>query len=440
MFVSKRVLFFKSKRNGWMLFCGNSNSFYQIEDENVPVVQKMFDTGDENVLPAGIRKEFVKSGVLLHESDEEFFKRMKYYSMKLRFQQNQLSLTIAPTMACNFKCVYCYEGNRINNKLMRDEVVNSIVDFIKNGDFKNVSVTWYGGEPLCAWKKILDFNKKIEALELENLSQSIVTNGSLLDVEKINFFFEKKFSNIQITLDGTEKTHNNSRPMKNGGNSYKTIMKNLETIYDLYRKEGKRLPIIIRVNITDNNSQDYPILYDYISQKFNNYYSIYPAFVTKSEDNDCHTSSCLTFEKEADYILKLSNKNHIMTNKLFPEGNKFIACGAQLLNNYVVSTEGDLYKCWEDISNKEKCIGNIRTGCKDIYNLNYQFILDSSGFENEDCKECLFLYSCMGGCPRFRLNNYMAGKEINPVCSVIKNKPKEFLESYYELKKNKFRC
>ena len=47
MFVSKRNLFFKSKENGYLLFCGNSNSFYQFDDENVDKVRKMFESGDD---------------------------------------------------------------------------------------------------------------------------------------------------------------------------------------------------------------------------------------------------------------------------------------------------------------------------------------------------------------------------------------------------------
>ena len=115
MFVSKRNLFFKSKENGYLLFCGNSNSFYQVDEENVPHVQKMFDTGDDSELPEDIKKEFIKSGVLLPESDEERFKRLQLLSFMSRFNSNEMYITIAPTMACNFKCVYCFEGNRTQN-------------------------------------------------------------------------------------------------------------------------------------------------------------------------------------------------------------------------------------------------------------------------------------------------------------------------------------
>ena len=159
--------------------------------------------------------------------------------------------------------------------------------------------------------------------------------------------------------------------------------------------------------------------------------------MTKSDDHDCHSSTCLTFEKEAEFILKLSKEKGIHSNKLFPEENRLLGCAAQDRNNYVVSPNGKLHKCWEDISEDSKCVGNILSGFKDENNINSYFLLNSSGFDTPECKNCLFLYSCMGGCPRFRFNNKKAEKTINPVCSLIKYNPEEFLETYYEtLKKS----
>lgn len=439
MFVSKRILFFKSKENGYMLFCGNSNSFYQIDDENVPVIQKMIDTGSEEGLPEDIRKEFVKSGVLLNESDEEFFNRLKFSSYLTRFSKNHLSLTIAPTMACNFKCVYCYEGSRVKNVTMTQEVMDGVIEFIKKSECKSLSITWYGGEPLCAWEKIVEFNNKIDNLHLESFTQSIVTNGSLLDERKIEYMYEKKFSFIQITLDGSEEIHNKSRPMKNGNNSYNTIMTKLDLL-NMYSKKGMKLPVSIRVNITEENAQEFSVLHKELSEKYEKNFFIYPGFVTKSDENECHTTTCLTFDKEADFILKLSKENGIITNRLFPEGNRLMGCGAQVVSNYVISPKGDLYKCWEDISDESKTVGNVITGFNDKNNINYQFIVKTTGFENDTCKKCVFLYSCMGGCPRFRMNNNLAGKEINPVCAVIKHNPKKFLETYFEIQKKNSCC
>ena len=440
MFVSKRILFFKSKENGYMLFCGNSNSFYQIDDENVPVIQKMIDTGSEDNLPEDIRKEFVKSGVLLNESDEEFFNRLKFSSYLTRFSKKKLYLVIAPTMACNFKCVYCYEGSRVKNESMTFQVMDGIINFIKRNECKDLDIIWYGGEPLCAWDKIIELNKRINELHLASFTQSIVTNGSLLDEDKIIYMCEKKFLTIQITLDGNEEVHNKCRPMKNGENSFQVIMSKLDLIFQLFKERNIYVPINIRVNISEKNSFGYVELYKQINDRYEKCFNVYPAFVTKTDETNCHASTCLPFDKEADFILSLSEEKGIYTNQLFPQGNKLVGCGAQAINSYVISPNGDLHKCWEDISDVTRSVGNVLTGFKDTKNLNYHFIIDQIGFEIEQCKKCLFLYSCMGGCPRFRMYNSKAGKEINPICSVIKSKPEAFLETFFKMQEDNKCC
>lgn len=437
MFVSKRNLFFKSKENGYLLFCGNSNSFYQFDDENVDKVRKMFESGDDSELPEEIKREFIKSGVLLKESDEEFYKRMKFISYQSRFNPYVLNLTLAPTMACNFKCTYCYEGDRVQNLTMTDEIIEGVINFIKKGNYRTLNLTWYGGEPLCSWDKLVLINKKIEELKISVINQSIVTNGSLIDSEKIEYFFEKDFKMIQITLDGNEKTHNERRPMKNGGNSYKTIMSSLDRIYNCCIEKGKKLNVQIRINIDKTNIDMYYELYKAIFDKYNGFFNVYPAFVFKNSESDCHAHTCMNFLETANFVLELAKKYKIPTTQLYPLQNKLTGCGVQIVNTYVIGSNGDIYKCWEDIGNVNQKIGNVLFGLKDERNLSQFYVMNSSAFEEEKCKDCLFLYSCMGGCPRHRFNNKKENKEINPVCITIKNNPKEFLETYYVLKNKK---
>lgn len=434
MFVSKRVLFFKSKKNGYLLFCGNSNSFYQIDDETLPSVKKMFDTGDDSDLPEDVKQEFIKSGVLLKENDDELFKRLKYISYLTRFDNDYLNLTIAPTMACNFKCSYCFEGERVRNLVMSQEVLDKVVDFVKLRNYKRLEITWYGGEPLCAWNKIVEFNQKFDALGIPLIEQSIVTNGSLLDEEKIAFFIEKNFKMVQITLDGDEETQNQRRPMKNGQSSYQTIMKNLDLTYNYCVKNQKHINIRIRINVDKTNIDMYQKMYQMLNERYHHMFYIYPAFVKKTAETDCHAKNCLNFREAAKFILELSEKYKIFTYQLFPKTNVILGCPIQKTNMYVIDTDGDIYKCWDDICIPERKIGNVVTGMKDVHNINQLYVMNSSGFEDPKCKDCLFLYSCMGGCPRSKFLNEEAKKELNPVCSVIKDKPEEFLESYFELK------
>ena len=66
-----------------------------------------------------------------------------------RASKNTMVLTIAPTMACNFACGYCFQGLLKPTKKMGREVQDAILTFIKAQEgLKGLSVVWYGGEPL----------------------------------------------------------------------------------------------------------------------------------------------------------------------------------------------------------------------------------------------------------------------------------------------------
>ena len=53
--------------------------------------------------------EFIRKGIIV-ESDDELISQLQYQHCKTLFSTDTLNLTIAPTMACNFACSYCYEN------------------------------------------------------------------------------------------------------------------------------------------------------------------------------------------------------------------------------------------------------------------------------------------------------------------------------------------
>ncbi len=47
-------------------------------------------------------------------------------------------------MACNFKCSYCYEGERINNNFMNETVIEGIIKYIEKASCKKNDIIWWG--------------------------------------------------------------------------------------------------------------------------------------------------------------------------------------------------------------------------------------------------------------------------------------------------------
>lgn len=69
---------------------------------------KGFQEKGKEIEDAEFLKNLLKCGYLLPaEVDEKFL--IKTNMMQGRYNKNLLSLTIAPTMACNFRCIYCFE-------------------------------------------------------------------------------------------------------------------------------------------------------------------------------------------------------------------------------------------------------------------------------------------------------------------------------------------
>ena len=100
--------------------------------------------------------------------DERFL--VKTRLMQGRYDASTLSLTIAPTMACNFRCVYCFEQGHYGNHLMDETTQEHLMAFIKRHakGIQSLFITWFGGEPLVGMSVIEKLSEQIIAFCDEN--------------------------------------------------------------------------------------------------------------------------------------------------------------------------------------------------------------------------------------------------------------------------------
>ena len=86
------------------------------------------------------------------------------------------------------------------------------------------------------------------------------------------------------------------------------------------------------------------------------------------------------------------------------------ACMAQLINAYVIDHDGDLYRCFNYVGNKDKSCGNMS---QEINYLHPEFLrlFNFDPFENERCRECNVLPLCQGGCPSRRFDRNISDDE-----------------------------
>ena len=116
---------------------------------------------DFNSIPHNSQKVLIEKGILV-ESDKKY---MYYNEMKMRFlsasyEKEHMGLVIVPFTGCNFDCPYCFESKK-HPKLMSENIENELIDFVNAHSASNIALTWYGGEPLVAFKNIKSIYNKL---------------------------------------------------------------------------------------------------------------------------------------------------------------------------------------------------------------------------------------------------------------------------------------
>ena len=381
-------------------------------------IEKMSELKDQKYID--ILEQMKSNGFIVNKSFDEFNYIQTIINLN-KFSSNTLSLTIAPTLDCNMACPYCYENKQklYMSKEVSDGIVFFIKKYIENVKIKYIHVIWYGGEPLLCKDMILDLSNSIIGLcenEKIEYSASIVTNGTLIDIETAKMLKNLKVRSAQITLDGLKEANNKTRLLKNGGDSFSIITKNIIDCKDI-------INIVVRCNIDKKNINQCDQLFDFFKT---NSIDFYFAPVEKQTEvcnvkiNQCYSYS--EFSKiQFNMQKKLYNVSGNINNVEYPRF-RGLACDSVATNQYVIDPKGNLYKCWDEVCDESKNVGTVKNGV----NLNSNLVKWLNIELNSKCKKCNILPICLGGCPYKMLQ----GKDLQCHYSAVNFRKK--LELYYE--------
>ncbi len=354
-----------------------------------------------------ITDELKANGFLIDEYIDER-KILKYKNSKEKYSRETLSLTILPTFRCNLKCFYCFEDRtRVEN--MTPQIEEQVLQFASRSllGVKKIHVCWFGGEPLMAWDKICRMSKKLMKLAEENncnYSAFMVSNGYLLDDDKIGRFKELGIGNIQITLDGTPDLHSARKGIKGDPDTnFNHILQNISKLLIA------KIKVSIRINIDKDNLATMEELLELLSKAKLKDASIYPAMIepyTKLCSNVENT--CLKRDEFKDVVIRFNKlllekglKKDLSEALPVPKGN---SCIYDQINSFSIAPDGYVYKCWNTIGDREATIADVldrdledtekqKQAMRRIENMTWD------PFERPKCTKCRLLPVCMGGCP-----------------------------------------
>ena len=342
-------------------------------------------------------EELARNGLIVSDETDELAV-LKYFHYKAKFTKEHLILTVAPTLACNFACPYCYETPRHGH--MSEAVQNALIQYIGekiNDGVKDIDFTWYGGEPLL-YPEIIDYvSSQIRKMAEEkaiNVHFTMVTNGSLVTKEIVSMLVKNKINSIQITMDGMKENHDMRRPLRNGKSSFEAIMQNLK----LFAQSGIR--INVRMNVDQQNRRDYSELKQMIEGlKPQMEIALYPALVEHLNKNDTRPDIYLSGSEYADFISEnYGDKKTEADDGLALAKNRRYFCTAELDNCYVIDEKGNCYKCWDEIGREDLICFNLLEKEKVNYDAIARYLTDDPFQEQSKCRTCVFLPLCFGGC------------------------------------------
>lgn len=329
-----------------------------------------------------------------------------YNNNKSKFNHNVTSSTVLLTWACNLACIYCYEGAGTLTDTMSIDNAEKYIKFMINRsemyNSRQMHVNLFGGEPLinieCGFY-ILDKlkhycdNKKIE------FSCSIITNGTLLEDEIINRLYKYNCQSIQITLDGMKKTHDTRRLYKSGKGSFDKI---IQVLRKLSCRE-EYIHTVIRINVDKTNLDEAYELLHYLGkdgEKLTNFTVDFGIVRGSTVACSAYSGKCIADEQVGDVLEELwheaEKQGFVMNTQPY---QRWMYCGVYGDNQYTITPNVEVYKCWEHAGMKEHLMGRIDEAGS-LVELQYAYFdwMTKNPLEDKDCRKCKYLPACGGGC------------------------------------------
>ncbi|MDQ2893935.1 MAG: radical SAM protein [Pseudomonadota bacterium] len=422
---------------GWLLlwntYSGSMNAF---RPQQRGAVQDLIDQRGLIAPEDGIAGYLVQRGYII-PGDADELRRVQYAFGQENHRTDRLELILLASEDCNFRCTYCYEDFRRGT--MRPEVRAGIKKLVeaRAGLLRDMSVGWFGGEPLYGMAAIEDlapfFVGVAEREGIEYYSH-ITTNAYLLTRDVVDRLLAWRITDYQITLDGLQDDHDKLRPARDGRSTFQTIYDNLAAMSE----RTDDFSVVIRVNFTPANVPGLEQFLELLQARFRDddrFTISFHAVGRWGGDNDTNVDICGRDESH-DVRMKLKSVARSLglrvTSGWKPgAGVGTDVCYAARPYNFIVGAHGDLMKCTIDLDKKDRnLVGKLLPdGTLDL-DVDKMALWTAPAFERDTgCQSCHMLPSCQGlHCPQIRMDHNIAP------CPSIRRTAKQEMIDYFEAK------
>ena len=320
-----------------------------------------------------------------------------------RYSANSFSMTIMPTLYCNFSCPYCYENPEKGQ--MTDEAQERLIQWTgtKVQEARRMHVAWFGGEPLLARRVVRNLSHRFQEICLEckaSYGATITTNAYCLSKRAASELDGLGITLLQVTVDGPPSTHNMRRKLRNGKETFDRIIQNLQQMCQC----APSVRVLLRVNYDAGSFDQVPELFPLIDEPLRSratifFRQVFPPPQWWDKEAPTRESSVARDVRriEAMSLCEAAQDNGlpVMLTGYSPQAGY---CEADYINHFVVDPQLDLHKCTVAFD-KEHRIGYIDHEGKAVLDSSMltKWMLRESA-EKPMCRDCKILPLCGGGC------------------------------------------
>lgn len=313
------------------------------------------------------------------------------------------------TNNCNCKCTYCFTHQ--NPKEMSFQTAKDAIDFVhKLWPNDEIFIGWFGGEPLLKFYDVIKPTMEWAKEKYGEITWGITTNGTLLNLEIINFL-DSFNTSIVFSFDGPQEIQDNQRPLKNNKSCFNAVRDFLPIL-------AKYKDIIFRSTISARNADKVSDIYLFAREyNFEQCFFAIDAFDKEWSQERFDRLKEQFYKIAAIEYDDIKKKNHVthsvnleksilgICQKDNPPNCDVLRCGFGT-EGFGISPDGNIYGCQEHSTYLEKeedvfYLGNIYQGFdKELQASLISKFQKTFSKRAEDCEKCKYNFACFNSnCP-----------------------------------------
>jgi len=338
---------------------------------------------------------------------------------------------------CNLACTYCFYSGKSSlfpgskKHRMSEDVLTEMIRQAMTQAGDEVGIAWQGGEPTLMGLPF--FQKAVDLIcrfgRNQTVGNGLQTNGLLIDKDWARFLRQYNFL-VGLSIDGPEQVHDHYRLMKDGGNTWSTVMDRAKLMLD----QGVSVNAL---SVVTDYSAGFPEeIYRFYKGMGLNYMQFIPCIEIDPLNPGRLLPLSVSAEKFGSFLCALFdlwisdfvNGAQTTSIRFFdsifyryvgltpPECTLLEECG----NYLVIEHNGDVYSCDFFVEPQWK-LGNLKKGLlQDMLNSERQNVFGAmkNRLPNE-CSVCKWLNHCRGGCIKDRAR-YPQRNGVSYLCDAYK--------------------